>query len=131
MRYNPGMARKKKIRSAGLNHINLNVSNLKRSTEFYSKAFGLEVRFAVGRHMIFLGSPKGRDVITLCEVRKRDAIGNAGVSHFGFEMNGPMDDCIAQVEAAGGKLVEKGEHGPGYRFAFVSDPDGYLIEIGN
>lgn len=131
IRYNLKMVRKKKIQSAGLNHINLNVSNVKRSTEFYRKAFGLEVRFVVGRRMVFLGSPKGRDVITLCRAGKRDKVGNGGLSHFGFEMNGPMDECIAQVERAGGKLVEKGEHGPGYRYAFVTDPDGYLIEIGN
>jgi catechol 2,3-dioxygenase-like lactoylglutathione lyase family enzyme len=125
------MARKKEIQSAGLNHINLNVRNLKRSTEFYQRAFGLKVRFAVGRRMVFLGSPKGRDVITLCQAGKRDAIGNAGVSHFGFEMKGPMDACIEQIERAGGKLLEKGEHGPGYAYVFVSDPDGYVIELGN
>jgi catechol 2,3-dioxygenase-like lactoylglutathione lyase family enzyme len=126
------MARKAgTIRSSGLNHINLNVSNLERSTEFYRKAFGLRVRFKVGRRMVFLGSTGGQDVITLCKAGKRDAIGNAGVSHFGFAMKGPMEKCVAQIERAGGKLVDKGEHGPGYPYAFIKDPDGYLIEIGN
>ena len=125
------MARKREIRSTGLNHINLNVSNLKRSAEFYLKAFGLKLRFAVGRRMVFLGSPGGEDVITLCQAGKGDKIGNAGVSHFGFAMKGPMDDCIAQIERAGGKLVDRGAHGGDHPYAFFTDPDGYLIEIGN
>jgi catechol 2,3-dioxygenase-like lactoylglutathione lyase family enzyme len=36
---------------------------------------------------------------------------------------------IRQVEAAGGRLVERGEHAPGIPFAYVADPDGYLIEL--
>jgi catechol 2,3-dioxygenase-like lactoylglutathione lyase family enzyme len=42
-----------------------------------------------------------------------------------------LEKCIAQIERAGGKLIERGEHGPGVPYAFVADPDGYLIEIGN
>jgi catechol 2,3-dioxygenase-like lactoylglutathione lyase family enzyme len=33
------------------------------------------------------------------------------------------------VVAAGGHLVERGEHTPGVPYAYVEDPDGYLIEL--
>jgi len=31
--------------------------------------------------------------------------------------------------AAGGRLVARGEHAPGIAFAYVADPDGYVIEL--
>ena len=54
-----------------------------------------------------------------------------GVRHFGFRLRSgeSLDDAIAAVEAAGGRLVEVGEHAPGMRFAYVEDPDGYVIEL--
>ena len=119
------------IRSRGLNHIHLNVSNLKRSVTFYQEAFGLKIKFTAGRGLVFLGSPGASDLITLCKAGKGEPIGNGGLSHFGFEMKGPMATCIAQVEGAGGKLLERGEHQPGLAFAYFADPDGYVIEIGN
>jgi len=119
------------IKSRGLNHININVSNLERSIAFYQRAFGLKVRFKSGRSMAFLGSPGADDVISLCKAAKGAPVGNGGVSHFGFAMSGAFDKAIAQVEKAGGKLMERGEHAPGVPFAFFSDPDGYVIEISN
>lgn len=119
------------IRSRGLNHINLNVANLKRSVTFYQEAFGLKVKFKAGRRMVFLGSPGASDVITLCKAQKGEPIGNGGLSHFGFAMKGKMKTCIAQIETAGGRLLERGEHAPGVPYAYFADPDGYVIEIGN
>jgi len=31
--------------------------------------------------------------------------------------------------AAGGRLVERGQHAPGVEFASIADPDGYLVEL--
>jgi catechol 2,3-dioxygenase-like lactoylglutathione lyase family enzyme len=120
------------ITSRGLNHLNLNVSDVRRSLAFYEKAFGLEVRFWEGRRMVFLGSPGGSDLITLCEVAKTEPIGTGGVSHFGFALgDADLDAKVRQVEQAGGKLLGRGEHAPGVPYAYFADPDGYVIEIGN
>ena len=119
------------IKSRGLNHININVSNLKRSVEFYERAFGLEVRFKAGRSMVFMGSPGADDIISLCHAEKGAPMGNGGVSHFGFAMGDEFDKAVAQIEGAGGQLIERGQHAPGHPFAFFKDPDGYVIEIGN
>ena len=55
----------------------------------------------------------------------------AGVAHFGFCLadSTELDAAIAEVEAAGGKLIRRGEHSPGESFAYVEDPDGYVIEL--
>jgi lactoylglutathione lyase len=119
--------------SRGLNHLNLNVSDIQRSLRFYQEAFGLEVKFWEGKRMVFLGSPGARDLITLCQVEKGEPIGSGGVSHFGFAIGGTkqLDESVQQIERAGGKLLSRGEHAPGVPFAYFADPDGYVIEIGN
>ena len=121
------------IRSRGLNHVNINVRDLKRSLNFYQQAFGLEVRFWGGEKMVFIGAEGEHDLITLCEAKSDDPIAGGGVSHFGFrfDKSQPMDEIVAQIEKAGGKLVNRGHHGPEEPFAYFHDPDGYLIEIGN
>jgi len=120
------------IRSRGLNHINLNVADLQRSLRFYQAAFGLEVKFWEGRRMVFLGSPGAKDLITLCEVGSDEPTGSGGVSHFGFALGGgDLDECVRQIEAAGGRLLSRGQHAPGVPYAYFADPDGYVIEIGN
>jgi catechol 2,3-dioxygenase-like lactoylglutathione lyase family enzyme len=121
------------VKFRGLNHINLNVSDVKRSVTFYERAFGLEVKFWEGRRMVFLGSPGADDVITLCEVDEGKPIGSGGVSHFGFGLANAseLDESVKQVERAGRKLLSRGDHAPGVRYAYLADPDGYVIEIGN
>ena len=121
------------IKSTGLNHININVSDVQRSLRFYQEAFGLEVKFWHEQDMVFLGSPGGQDVIALYQIKPGEPIGNGGVTHFGFGLSDThgLDESVQQVERAGGKLLSRGEHAPGVLFAFFEDPDGYVIEIGN
>lgn len=112
------------IRSRGLNHIQLNVRNLARSVAFYEKAFGLKVKFRIGRGMAFLQSPGADDLITLSKRSGKDVAGSGGLA-----MDAPIEKCITQVTRAGGKLIDRGEHAPGVEYAYVSDPDGYVIEL--
>jgi len=121
------------IRTQGLTHIHLVVRDLERSLAFYKRVFGLEERFRAGGHMVFLSTPGSQDLITLNEDRHDTRLAgvNGGVDHFGFRLTEPadLDAAITEVEAAGGKLIERGEHAPGASFAYVRDPDGYLIEL--
>ncbi|HEY6418076.1 MAG TPA: VOC family protein [Candidatus Binataceae bacterium] len=121
------------VKTRGLNHINLNVSDIKRSIEFYQKAFGLQVHFWEGKKMVFLGTPGAADTITLCQVKEGEPIAGGGVSHFGFGLaeKGQFEEYIEQVKGAGGKLLSRGQHAPGVPFAYFADPDGYVIELGN
>ena len=42
-----------------------------------------------------------------------------------------LDEIVRQVVHAGGKLQSRGEHAPGAPYAYLTDPDGYVIELGN
>jgi catechol 2,3-dioxygenase-like lactoylglutathione lyase family enzyme len=121
------------IRTQGLSHIHLVVRDLERSLGFYQSVFGMEERFRDGPKMVFLNTPGSNDLVTLNEdpAEMRLAGVNGGVAHFGFRLadTQDLDAAISQVEAAGGKLVRRGEHAPGAAFAYVEDPDGYVIEL--
>lgn len=120
------------IKARGLNHININVSDIGRSLKFYQDAFGLEVAFWEGKKMVFLHSPGANDTITLCQAKQGDPVAGGGVSHFGFSIGkNNLDETVKQVVNAGGTLQRRGEHGPGHPYAYFADPDGYVIELGN
>ena len=120
------------IKARGLHHINLNVSDINRSLKFYQEAFGLEVDFWEGKTMVFLHSPGASDTITLCQAKANDPVAGGGVSHFGFSIGkNNLDEMVKQIEAAGGKLKSRGQHAPRVPYAYFTDPDGYVIELGN
>ena len=121
------------IRTRGLTHIHLMVRDLDRSLAFYTRVFGLEERFRDGGHMVFLNTPASQDLVTLNEDPTAAAVAgvNGGVDHFGFRLAeaSDLDAAVTEVEAAGGRLIKRGEHASGVPFAYVSDPDGYVIEL--
>jgi catechol 2,3-dioxygenase-like lactoylglutathione lyase family enzyme len=119
------------IRTQGLTHVQFIVSDLARSLRFYEQAFGMKEQFRDGPNMVFVNTPGTQDSITLNEQPDDPRIGAGGVDHIGFRLvdKADLDDAIRQVEAAGGRLVERGEHAPGAPFAYVADPDGYRIEL--
>ena len=52
------------------------------------------------------------------------------MAHFGFEIEGgSWDDAVAAAVKAGGKLLGEGAHAPGVLYAYIQDPDGYVIEL--
>ena len=121
------------IRTRGLSHIHLVVRDIERSLRFYRTVFGMEEQFRSGTKMIFLNTPGSDDLITLNEDPAEAELAgvNGGVAHFGFRLQdgADLDAAIAEIEAAGGKLIQRGEHAPGAPFAYVEDPDGYVIEL--
>jgi catechol 2,3-dioxygenase-like lactoylglutathione lyase family enzyme len=121
------------IRHEGLTHIHLVVRDMARSLRFYRDVFGLEEQYRAGPHLIFLRSPGARDTITLNDSPEEVARAgdSGGIAHFGFRL-ASKDDLsagIAEAERAGGRLVRRGEHEPGHPFAYIADPDGYVIEL--
>jgi len=123
------------IKTGGLQHLHLVVRNVERSLRFYQSVFGMQERFRVGPHMVFISTPGSDDLITLNQdERERDQAGHSGgISHFGFRLlrGSDLDAAAREVEAGGGKVISRGEHAPGVPFVYVSDPDGYMIELGN
>ena len=113
------------VRTKGLYHLHLVVRDLERSLRFYQGVFGMEERFRVGPTMVFLNTPGSGDLITLNEdpEEAEQAGRNGGVAHFGFKLEegSDLDAAIGEIEAAGGKLISRGEHEPGAPFAYVED----------
>ncbi len=118
------------MKHRGMIHIHLVVSDLDRSQRLYQQDFGLkEILRHDEERMVFLQTPGTREVVTLRE-EQSDRVGVCGgIDHFGFPLvdANDLDQAIREVEAAGGKLIEK--TGGGFPTAFVSDPDGYRIQI--
>lgn len=120
------------IKTCGLTHLHLMVSDLERSLAFYQQVFGMEVKFWAGDGLVFLNTPGANDLIALHRAEGHQAIGaGGGILHFGFQLSDRTDleDAIQQVVAAGGALKKRGEFTPEMPFAYVADPDGYEIEL--
>ena len=120
------------IKTRGLYHLHLVVRDLDRSLAFYRDVFGLEERFRDGPKMAFVQTPGAEDLITLNEdpSEVENAGQNGGVGHFGFKLapGEDLDAAVAQVVRAGGTLVRRSPR-EGRQYAYVRDPDGYLIEL--
>jgi catechol 2,3-dioxygenase-like lactoylglutathione lyase family enzyme len=121
------------IRTEGLTHIHLVVRDLDRSLRFYRGVFGMEELFREGEGMVFLRTPGASDTITLRQGDSPDERpgDGGGIGHFGFRLieEADLDRAVEEVEQAGGRLLRRGEHPDGQPFAYVSDPDGYVIEL--
>ena len=115
-----------------LAHLGLYARDVERMTDFYTRVFGMEeiVRYST---FVSLRTPGATDVLSLDENAELAAKAgeNGGITHWGFLLRDPkaVDAAIDEVQSAGGRLVERGEHLPGAPFAYIEDPDGYLIEL--
>jgi catechol 2,3-dioxygenase-like lactoylglutathione lyase family enzyme len=122
------------VETRGIRHVHLLVSDHRRSVAFYERAFGMKVGFRDG-NILFLHSPSHRDDLALHLAVTDDEqarVGHqGGYEHFGITVTdrNRLDEAISLVVEAGGTLIDRGEHGPGVPYAYVGDPDGYVIEI--
>jgi catechol 2,3-dioxygenase-like lactoylglutathione lyase family enzyme len=117
------------IRTHGLTHVCLAVTDAERSFRFYERIVGA---VAIYRKPTFIQAqtPGCRDVIVFQQGEPN--IGQqGGITHFGFRLVDPYDiTCaIEEIEQAGGEIVRHGEFCPGEPFVFFKDPDGYEVEL--
>lgn len=125
------------MKSRGLTHIQLTVRDLSRSIQFYRSVLGLQTKFdAREDHIAFLTTPGTNDIITLNASGDQARAGDlGGVAHFGFHVEDIPDfeHALVQAVKAGGQVLERGFRStvdcPNEPWAFVQDPDGYLVEI--
>jgi predicted enzyme related to lactoylglutathione lyase len=98
------------------------VRDLDKASRFYCDAFGVEEVFRTDE-IVFVGFP-GTD--TAVGLLKDDAAAGGGPQNVGFHLDHATnyDEAVQEIERAGGKIVERGEHAPDVPFARITDPDG-------
>jgi catechol 2,3-dioxygenase-like lactoylglutathione lyase family enzyme len=117
------------IKTYGLTHISLSVRDPERSFRFYQDVFGVKEYYR-DESSIQVQGPGSHDVIAF-EKAPSKAGKSGGIAHFGFRLTDPahIDAAAQEVVRAGGKITSRGEFAPGFPYVFVTDPDGYEIEI--
>jgi catechol 2,3-dioxygenase-like lactoylglutathione lyase family enzyme len=116
------------IKTNGLNHIALRVKDPERTAQFYMDLFNMEITRRTPE-MIFLKTIGSMDMITLNR-SDADLTPDQGMVHFGFIVEPTQFDTALQtIEAKATPIVS----GPGTReqgrYVFISDPDGYTVEL--
>lgn len=124
-----------------LHHAGLPVADLERAVEWYTAVLGLvhttTARVPEGVEIAFVVDASGAGV----ELFALDAPEppawdgpipalRAGTGHVAFAV-GDLDLAVARAVAAGGRTVwePRPSPKPGQRIAFVTDPDGNLVEL--
>jgi predicted enzyme related to lactoylglutathione lyase len=102
------------------------VGDVEAAVRFYRDAFGAEEAFRVGDRLVFVRLAGG-------EVVGLDGRSEAerNPPHVGLTLASgeSLDAAVEAVVRAGGTLVDRGEHAPGEPYAYLSDPDGNVIEL--
>jgi catechol 2,3-dioxygenase-like lactoylglutathione lyase family enzyme len=117
------------VRTRGLTHVALAVDDVDRSLRFYRDVFGVvEIYRSPG--FVQAQTPGSFDVLVF-QARSAEPAGSGGIAHFGFRLvdSGDIDAVVSAVESAGGRILDRGDFGPGQPYVFFEDPDGYEIEV--
>ena len=124
------------VNARRMDHVNISVRDLDASAAFYAALFGLEVKEegnnGVSRWCI-IGAP---DRFYLCLGEQHCAEGfkaeGIHINHVGFVVD-DIDETVSRIRALGLRLVfgDKTVDWPRSRSAYVTDPDGIVIEITN
>lgn len=101
------------------------VRDLEQAVSFYCKAFDLQEVFR-SEHIVFVGDPGGDSAVGLL---LDPANAGSGPQNVGLHVDHAVgtDAAVRDIESAGGKVLERGEHGPGVPFARIADPDGNVL----
>lgn len=111
------------------------VSDIERTVAFYTGTLDLEHTRSLTRDGVlnyFVGGEGGTELQFKYDEDADDrSIEPAGIDHLALEVD-DVDETVATLQATHGSEVLEGpttldEHG--VRFAMVTDPDGYVVEL--
>jgi catechol 2,3-dioxygenase-like lactoylglutathione lyase family enzyme len=106
------------LQAKGLNHIALNVRDLKKSAEFYETHLGLKVVHKQGDFLWVLGRSNDDRFLALF---RND---HPGLSHYAYTIeNFDPDEVVRKLNAAGIKHRRE-RHG-----IYFNDPDGLVVQV--
>jgi catechol 2,3-dioxygenase-like lactoylglutathione lyase family enzyme len=117
-----------------IGHVVFNVSDIERTTKFWTDIMGFHVSDRNERGMVFLRNASDHHTIGLAQARENELpkAGHVGFSHCALEV-----ESVAQLfkireflRAKGVKLKYEGRKGPGCNTGVeFFDPDGFTIEL--
>lgn len=118
-----------------LEHVNLTVSDLERSIDFYCRLFDFHVRWRSEPGANWPGAHIGNDRFYLSlfqrmgdePPRDGDHEKSVGVNHFGFVVD-DLDAMKRRLENLGTPAYSEADYEPGRRVYF-HDPDGFDVEL--
>ena len=114
------------------NHFNFNVFDLEKSLEFYKDALNLtpvrEKKAPDGSfRLVYLGDEAGSDfTLELTWLRDRETLYNLGDLEYHLAFTADNFDELHEKHQKMGVICFEN---PGLGIYFISDPDGYWIEI--
>ena len=110
-------------------HAAINVSDVEESIAFYREVFGMEpVNEADGDvRQVWIGRD-GESDFQLREVGAEEPIGSSGVDHIAIDVE-DVDEVAGRVDPDHITREPEDIESMGIRIAFVTDPDGYEIEL--
>ncbi len=114
------------------NHFNFNVFDLEKSLEFYKDALNLtpvrEKKASDGSfRLVYLGDEAGSDfTLELTWLRDRETLYNLGDLEYHLAFTADNFDELHEKHQKMGVICFEN---PGMGIYFISDPDGYWIEI--
>ena len=126
------------VRTLGFNHVNLVVADVERSVSFYRDGLGLAIE-KVTPQITFMTTPGTGDSIALqlgggpldvASGKQRTPGNSGGVDHLGFDVaEEVLEVVVAAALAAGGKEMFRVAGAGGMPTVFVTDPDGYILQL--
>jgi lactoylglutathione lyase len=119
------------IQFSNIDHLNLNVKNLKKDQEFYKKMFAMKEfergKSGSGNPYVIIGSP-GK--LFLCLYENPSVAGKGAMNHFGIHIDN-FDQVVEKLQRSGVPLLYGGgvvEY-PNSRSVYIADPSGNEIEL--
>ena len=115
----------------GLRHVALNVQNVAKAVEFYTKVLGMKLEWLPDQENAYLTS--GTDNLALHQLPAGDQPGPVQtVHHIGFIVRAPqdVDKWAERIRQNGIALAQEPKtHRDGARSIYFRDLDGLLIQL--
>lgn len=128
-----------KIESLGIDHIDLSVRDLARSTEFYERVLGhLGFRRVAHESYVAFGNAHMNIGLRAAAAGRRDLPfdrSQVGLHHLSLKVRSraDVDRFHAEIARDGVTILdppaEYPQYGPGYYAVFFADPDGMKLEV--
>jgi catechol 2,3-dioxygenase-like lactoylglutathione lyase family enzyme len=115
-----------RIKTMGLFHLAINVTDLDGSVKFYTDLFRIDI-LRQQEDMAILHTPSSDDSFVL--FKASGSVAPSGIAHFGFKVDDQnFDGAMDYVQKKKIMIISNQTRNAG-RFLYIGDPDGYALQI--